>query len=161
MLNELNKNHMGGIDNFGAEDIYNMEDVWNERGYEAKLPKKVMQLRVKLNFRYYKINLNFRDHLVPSTTTACQTFMTVGDLNGMATTTMRTTATIPVVVTVVMVAEDRTTTQTFNCQTQFSVGREKISLDFSRRYMRLIYTAKTVQTEYVCSKFLLQFSVTH
>lgn len=31
---------MGGIDNFGAEDIYNMEDVWNERGYEAKLPKK-------------------------------------------------------------------------------------------------------------------------
>lgn len=40
MLNELNKNHMGGIDNYGAEDLYNMEDVWNERGYD-KLPKKV------------------------------------------------------------------------------------------------------------------------
>lgn len=41
MLNELNKNHMGGIDNYGAEDLYNMEDVWNERGYDPKLPKKV------------------------------------------------------------------------------------------------------------------------
>lgn len=41
MLNELNKNHMGGIDNYGAEDLYNMEDVWNERGYDPKLSKKV------------------------------------------------------------------------------------------------------------------------
>ncbi|KAL1116310.1 hypothetical protein AAG570_005805, partial [Ranatra chinensis] len=31
MLNELNKNHMGGLDNFGADDLYNMEDVWNEK----------------------------------------------------------------------------------------------------------------------------------
>lgn len=41
MLNELNKNHMGGIDNYGADDLYNMEDVWNDRPYETKLPKKV------------------------------------------------------------------------------------------------------------------------
>ncbi|CAH1114422.1 unnamed protein product, partial [Psylliodes chrysocephalus] len=40
MLNELNKNHMGGFDNYGAEDLYNMEDVWNERAYEQKPPKK-------------------------------------------------------------------------------------------------------------------------
>ncbi|KAF5308399.1 hypothetical protein FQR65_LT06220 [Abscondita terminalis] len=40
MLNELNKNHMGGIDNYGAEDLYNMEDVWNDKPYETKLPKK-------------------------------------------------------------------------------------------------------------------------
>ncbi|KAF5289821.1 hypothetical protein FQA39_LY14976 [Lamprigera yunnana] len=40
MLNELNKNHMGGIDNYGADDLYNMEDVWNDKSYEAKLPKK-------------------------------------------------------------------------------------------------------------------------
>jgi hypothetical protein len=36
MLNELNKNHMGGLDNYGADDLYNMEDVWND-----KPPKKV------------------------------------------------------------------------------------------------------------------------
>ncbi|XP_039283089.1 mucin-5AC isoform X2 [Nilaparvata lugens] len=35
MLNELNKNHMGGLDNYGADDLYNMEDVWND-----KPPKK-------------------------------------------------------------------------------------------------------------------------
>lgn len=31
MLNELNKNHMGGIDNFGHEDGYNVEDTWDDR----------------------------------------------------------------------------------------------------------------------------------
>jgi hypothetical protein len=31
MLNELNKNHMGGLDNYGADDLYNMEDVWNDK----------------------------------------------------------------------------------------------------------------------------------
>lgn len=31
MLNELNKNHMGGLDNCGADDLYNMEDVWNDK----------------------------------------------------------------------------------------------------------------------------------
>lgn len=41
MLNELNKNHMGGFDNYGADDLYNMEDVWNEKAYDTKLPKKV------------------------------------------------------------------------------------------------------------------------
>lgn len=41
MLNELNKNHMSGIDNYGADDLYNMEDVWDEKAYDAKLPKKV------------------------------------------------------------------------------------------------------------------------
>ncbi|KAG5896150.1 hypothetical protein JTB14_015853 [Gonioctena quinquepunctata] len=40
MLNELNKNHMGGLDNYGADDLYNMEDVWNEREYEQKPRKK-------------------------------------------------------------------------------------------------------------------------
>lgn len=44
MLNELNKNHMGGIDNYGAEDLYNMEDVWNERGYDTKPAKKVSHI---------------------------------------------------------------------------------------------------------------------
>lgn len=32
---------MGGFDNYGADDLYNMEDVWNEKAYDTKLPKKV------------------------------------------------------------------------------------------------------------------------
>lgn len=40
MLNELNKNHMSGIDNYAADDLYNMEDVWNDKAYETKLPPK-------------------------------------------------------------------------------------------------------------------------
>jgi hypothetical protein len=31
MLNELNKNHMGGLDNYAADDLYNMDDVWNDK----------------------------------------------------------------------------------------------------------------------------------
>jgi hypothetical protein len=31
MLNELNKNHMGGLDNCAADDLYNMDDVWNDK----------------------------------------------------------------------------------------------------------------------------------
>jgi len=41
MLNELNKNHMGGMDNYGADDFYNMEDVWSDNHYEQKPQKKV------------------------------------------------------------------------------------------------------------------------
>ncbi|KRT81637.1 hypothetical protein AMK59_6040 [Oryctes borbonicus] len=39
MIHELNKNHMGGVDNYGAEDVYNMDDVWDDRAFETK-PKK-------------------------------------------------------------------------------------------------------------------------
>ncbi|KAG5682362.1 hypothetical protein PVAND_011718 [Polypedilum vanderplanki] len=40
MLNELNKNHMGGFENYGAEDAYNLEDTWDERRNEIK-PKRL------------------------------------------------------------------------------------------------------------------------
>ncbi|XP_055373027.1 putative mediator of RNA polymerase II transcription subunit 26, partial [Condylostylus longicornis] len=40
MLNELNKNHMGGIDNYGAEDFYNVQDTWNENKQPIK-PKRL------------------------------------------------------------------------------------------------------------------------
>ena len=30
MLNELNKNHMGGLENYGADDFYNLDDTWND-----------------------------------------------------------------------------------------------------------------------------------
>lgn len=39
MLNELNKNHMGGLENYGAEDLYNLDDTWDERRQENVKPK--------------------------------------------------------------------------------------------------------------------------
>ncbi|KXJ81363.1 hypothetical protein RP20_CCG020424 [Aedes albopictus] len=39
MLNELNKNHMGGIDNYGSEDLYNLDDAWDDHGHDVK-PKR-------------------------------------------------------------------------------------------------------------------------
>ncbi|XP_058822354.1 mucin-5AC isoform X2 [Topomyia yanbarensis] len=39
MLNELNKNHMGGIDNFGSEDLYNLDDTWDDHTHDVK-PKR-------------------------------------------------------------------------------------------------------------------------
>lgn len=44
MLNELNKNHMGGHENYGAEDVYNMEDTWDERRQDMKPKAKVKNL---------------------------------------------------------------------------------------------------------------------
>lgn len=44
MLNELNKNHMGGLDNYGADDLYNMEDVWNDK------PVKKVGLKINKTF---------------------------------------------------------------------------------------------------------------
>ncbi|KAF7278995.1 hypothetical protein GWI33_007722 [Rhynchophorus ferrugineus] len=40
MLNDLNKSHMGGYDNYGTDDFYNMDDVWDNKAYENKLHKK-------------------------------------------------------------------------------------------------------------------------
>lgn len=48
MLNELNKDHMGGYDNYGVEDPYSIEaGFWDPRRMDAhreynKLPKKVI-----------------------------------------------------------------------------------------------------------------------
>lgn len=30
MLNELKINHMGGVDNYGVDDFYNIDDAWND-----------------------------------------------------------------------------------------------------------------------------------
>ena len=29
MLNELDKSHMAGVDNYGVEDVYDPDDAWN------------------------------------------------------------------------------------------------------------------------------------
>lgn len=30
MLNELKINHMGGAENYGVDDFYNIDDAWND-----------------------------------------------------------------------------------------------------------------------------------
>lgn len=29
MLNELDKSHMAGVDNYGADEVYDPDDAWN------------------------------------------------------------------------------------------------------------------------------------
>lgn len=36
MLNELNKNHMGGVENYGQEELYNQDDAWSEKKQAIK-----------------------------------------------------------------------------------------------------------------------------
>lgn len=36
MLNELNKNHMGGLENYGHEDFYNVDDAWENTKHNIK-----------------------------------------------------------------------------------------------------------------------------
>lgn len=43
MLNELNKNHMGGFENYGHEDLYNIDDAWDDKA-DIK-PKVSPQIR--------------------------------------------------------------------------------------------------------------------
>lgn len=36
MLNELNKNHMGGFENYGQEELYNIDDAWENTKHDIK-----------------------------------------------------------------------------------------------------------------------------
>lgn len=36
MLNELNKNHMGGLEEYRKEELYNPEDTWSENKHAIK-----------------------------------------------------------------------------------------------------------------------------
>lgn len=31
MLNELNKNHLAGVDNYAMDGLYDMDAIWNEK----------------------------------------------------------------------------------------------------------------------------------
>lgn len=41
MLNELNKNHMGGFENYGHEELYNIDDTWDDVKPAADFKSKV------------------------------------------------------------------------------------------------------------------------
>jgi hypothetical protein len=74
MLNELNKNHMGGFENYGADDAYNLEDTWDERrDVKPKVSWKFLWLLLKINFVLF-----FSDQLHKE---MFQIFMTVGVLS--------------------------------------------------------------------------------
>lgn len=65
MLNELNKDHMGGLENYGAEDLYNMEDTWDERRQDLKPKVKVSlhqftKLDCVTNFDFFSAFLHLR-----------------------------------------------------------------------------------------------------
>ncbi|XP_050308734.1 probable serine/threonine-protein kinase nek3 [Anthonomus grandis grandis] len=40
MLNDLNKSHMGGYDNYNSDDFYNMDDVWSDPPHFEEKPYK-------------------------------------------------------------------------------------------------------------------------
>lgn len=57
MLNEFNKSHLpGGVDNYGADDLYNMDDVWNDKQMNDRTfdrrPTKVCILNFYLHFEF-------------------------------------------------------------------------------------------------------------
>ena len=62
MLNEFNKSHHpqnphlglgggsagGGIENYGADDLYNMDDVWNDRQLERTFDRKPTKVKPRI-----------------------------------------------------------------------------------------------------------------
>lgn len=96
MLNELNKNHMGGLENYGAEDLYNLEDTWDERRQDlkpkAKVPTIIMFVnRIKLIS--FRLSASPHPHMV-----AIQIFTIAGDRsisNAIKPMSIITTRTIP------------------------------------------------------------------
>lgn len=43
MLNELNKNHLAGVDNYAMDGLYDMDAIWNEKIQD----RRSMKVRVK------------------------------------------------------------------------------------------------------------------
>lgn len=44
MLNELNKNHMGGFENYGQEELY-IEDTWDDVKPDSNFKPKVSSFK--------------------------------------------------------------------------------------------------------------------
>lgn len=58
MLNELNKNHMGGFENYGREELY-IEDTWDDVKPDFK-PKVSSELHfLNTTNRYYGLRFIF------------------------------------------------------------------------------------------------------
>lgn len=53
MLNELNKNHMGGFENYGRDEFYNPEDTWSDTKHPIK-PKVCRESFLRKIFYFAK-----------------------------------------------------------------------------------------------------------
>lgn len=54
MLNDLNKNHMGGLENYAADEFYNVDDTWGDNKQPIK-PKVKCKFKNGLSIHpYYK-----------------------------------------------------------------------------------------------------------
>lgn len=132
MLSEFNKSHMGsgagGLDNYGADDLYNMDDVWNDKQMDKTFDRKPTKVRTHTPNSYIKVvlilfwlrrilidffYLIFFRRGLKARARALQTtiFTTAGRLNGMATITM---AIITEIVATLQVVVDQTMILTFN-----------------------------------------------
>lgn len=50
MLNELNKNHMGGLENYGKEELYHVDDGWGE---EKEPPYSKHEFKSKVSSQHH------------------------------------------------------------------------------------------------------------
>lgn len=73
---------MGGFENYGADDLYNMEDVWNEKPF-----KKVIGYINWLCFIYSKQTTKLRHFICSDLVTikkaVCLIYTIAGDRDGM------------------------------------------------------------------------------
>lgn len=55
MLNELKINHMGGADNYGVDDFYNIDDAWNDtkQPIKPKVSEEREEYRECIDVEYY------------------------------------------------------------------------------------------------------------
>lgn len=53
MLNELNKNHMGGVENYGQEELYNQEDTWSDNKLAIKQKVSALDFIFFMNITDY------------------------------------------------------------------------------------------------------------
>lgn len=57
MLNELNKNHMSGVDNLGNDAFYDVGDAWDPPTFPSKPVKVTHRCSFTTQRRYYSINI--------------------------------------------------------------------------------------------------------
>lgn len=54
MLNELNKNHLAGVDNYAMDGLYDMDAIWNEKIQD----RRSMKVNIKNKHRKLSLSVN-------------------------------------------------------------------------------------------------------
>lgn len=97
MLNELNKNHMGGLENYGAEDLYNLEDTWDDRRQDLKPKVKASTLKFKFDPKFNSLFAFFSSASQLPITEVIPTSMIVGAHNTFSNIKRKTIIMIPMI----------------------------------------------------------------